>query len=205
MAPALPFVWQLAAPPILGALIGWLTNRLAVAMLFRPHRPINLPGLRIQGLLPRRRAEMAQSLSRVFEQRLLNGAQIARSLESRDLSEQLHAFISSVIRERLERELKRARLVQNLLPRAAIVKLADAVAGQLVQYLQAHWEKLAKTVVAHVDVAAIVRENIESLDLEELEAVTRELAHREFRHIETAGAVLGFLIGALQAALIVVL
>ena len=34
--------------PLLGAVIGYVTNRIAVRMIFRPVRPWNLPGFKIQ-------------------------------------------------------------------------------------------------------------------------------------------------------------
>ena len=43
-------------PPLVGALIGFITNVLAIKMLFRPLRPHYLFGLRIPftpGILPR--------------------------------------------------------------------------------------------------------------------------------------------------------
>jgi len=42
---------------IIGGIIGWITNLLAIKMLFRPFHPINIPliNLKIQGLIPKRR------------------------------------------------------------------------------------------------------------------------------------------------------
>ena len=39
----------------IGAMIGWITNYLAIKMLFRPYKEINILGLKIQGLLPKRK------------------------------------------------------------------------------------------------------------------------------------------------------
>ncbi len=38
------FVLKLIAGPLIGALIGYLTNYIAVKMLFRPHRPVFCSG-----------------------------------------------------------------------------------------------------------------------------------------------------------------
>ncbi|MFQ5655538.1 MAG: DUF445 domain-containing protein, partial [Planctomycetota bacterium] len=58
--------------PVIGALIGWCTNWLAVKMIFRPRRPRSMLGFRIEGLLPRRRSDLARSVARTVEQDLLS-------------------------------------------------------------------------------------------------------------------------------------
>jgi uncharacterized membrane protein YheB (UPF0754 family) len=47
------------AVPAIGGVIGWITNWIAVKMIFRPLRPIRLLGFRLHGLVPRRQADLA--------------------------------------------------------------------------------------------------------------------------------------------------
>lgn len=61
-------------PVILGAIIGYLTNSVAIRMLFRPIRPIRVFGLRLPftpGVIPRRRSELAESIGRMVARDLL--------------------------------------------------------------------------------------------------------------------------------------
>lgn len=76
-----PFV----LPPVLGAVIGYATNSLAVRMLFRPHRAIRIFGLRLPltpGVIPRQRAQLAQSIARMVSRRLLTDDAIKARLRS---------------------------------------------------------------------------------------------------------------------------
>ena len=78
-----PFV----LPPLLGAVIGYVTNSLAVRMLFRPHRAVQVFGLRLPltpGVIPRQRAELAQSIARMVARRLLTDDAIGARLRSVD-------------------------------------------------------------------------------------------------------------------------
>ncbi|TVR87548.1 MAG: DUF445 family protein [Spirochaetaceae bacterium] len=82
----LPFV----LPPILGALIGYVTNAIAIRMLFRPLRAYHVFGIRIPftpGIIPRQRHELAKSIGSMVSERLLTEdivrAQIA-SVEVRE-------------------------------------------------------------------------------------------------------------------------
>ena len=53
--------------PIIGALIGWVTNVLAIRLIFRPINKIHIPiiGLNIQGLIPKRKVEIAKVLEKL--------------------------------------------------------------------------------------------------------------------------------------------
>ena len=46
--------------PIISALIGWLTNWVAIRMLFHPRKPILIGNFKLQGLIPRRQPDIAE-------------------------------------------------------------------------------------------------------------------------------------------------
>ena len=51
--------------PFISALIGWLTNYVAVKMLFHPRVPINILGIKIQGVFPKRHKMFAEKIGNV--------------------------------------------------------------------------------------------------------------------------------------------
>ncbi|MDR1444649.1 MAG: DUF445 family protein [Treponema sp.] len=61
-------------PPLAGAIIGFITNVLAIKMLFRPLKAYHIFGIRIPftpGILPRERAKLAASIGAMVERELL--------------------------------------------------------------------------------------------------------------------------------------
>ena len=54
--------------PFIAALIGWFTNYLAVRMLFRPRKPIDLKIFTLQGLLPKKRNDVATNIATTINQ-----------------------------------------------------------------------------------------------------------------------------------------
>jgi uncharacterized membrane protein YheB (UPF0754 family) len=52
--------------PFVGALIGWLTNYLAIKMLFRPRQPRFIFGLLCR-VIPRRQRDLALKIGEVVE------------------------------------------------------------------------------------------------------------------------------------------
>ena len=59
---------------IVGGLIGWITNILAIKLLFRPIKPIKIPILNIEilGLIPKRKNEIAANIGEVISNELLS-------------------------------------------------------------------------------------------------------------------------------------
>ena len=48
--------------PFIAALIGWVTNFLAIKMLFHPRKEIKILFLSIQGIFPKRQNELADKI-----------------------------------------------------------------------------------------------------------------------------------------------
>ena len=82
--PAPPSLWTWIAIPLLGGVIGWVTNWIAVKMIFRPIRPVRILGIRIQGLVGRRQADLARSIGRVVGGHLVEHQDVLRSLNKLD-------------------------------------------------------------------------------------------------------------------------
>ncbi|MEF9933141.1 MAG: DUF445 family protein, partial [Cetobacterium sp.] len=57
---------------IIGALIGWITNYVAIKMLFRPYKEINLGLFKIQGLIPKRRHEIGITIAETVQNELIS-------------------------------------------------------------------------------------------------------------------------------------
>jgi uncharacterized membrane protein YheB (UPF0754 family) len=59
-------LWLLVAPPVVGGVIGYFTNDLAIKMLFRPYRPIYIAGQKLPftpGLIPSNQGRLAQRIA----------------------------------------------------------------------------------------------------------------------------------------------
>jgi uncharacterized membrane protein YheB (UPF0754 family) len=63
-------------------------------------------------------------------------------------------------------------------------------------------EKVATRFESSVDLKQLIEDNIAAFDLERLETIVNQVARREFRTIERLGALLGFIIGLVQAGLL---
>jgi uncharacterized membrane-anchored protein YjiN (DUF445 family) len=77
------FLWLV--PPLVGGLIGYVTNSVAIKMLFRPLEEWRLFGIRIPftpGILPRQRHKLAYNIGRMVERELLTPEILRQRLRS---------------------------------------------------------------------------------------------------------------------------
>ena len=59
-------IWLLSGPPIVGGIIGYFTNDIAIRMLFRPYRPIFIGKYQLPftpGVIPRNQGKLAKRIS----------------------------------------------------------------------------------------------------------------------------------------------
>lgn len=119
-----------------GALIGGVTNLIAIVMLFRPHEPMYLFGKRLPftpGLIPKRRRELAEQLGKTVVEHLVTPEGLRRKLND-------SAFMAGVVEEGrkwLKRWLARretpAQLLERLGIRSPDERLEALAAGQAAQ------------------------------------------------------------------------
>ena len=72
-----------ALPPVIGALIGYITNDIAIKMLFRPLRAYRLGPFRVPftpGIIPRQRAKLAESIGVMVSRELITEDAIRRQI-----------------------------------------------------------------------------------------------------------------------------
>jgi uncharacterized membrane protein YheB (UPF0754 family) len=84
-------------PPVVGCFIGYVTNVIAIKLLFRPLKEIRIFGVRLPftpGILPRQRFRLAQSIGGMVERELLTAEIIRQRLTRDDVREKTRYAIS---------------------------------------------------------------------------------------------------------------
>ena len=91
-------------PPALGALIGYITNYVAIKMIFRPLKPYYILGKKVPftpGLIPSKREKLAEAIAKVVKENLLTEEVIRKRLNEEKLRESLEVLISKFFDELL--------------------------------------------------------------------------------------------------------
>jgi uncharacterized membrane protein YheB (UPF0754 family) len=85
-------------PPVMGAIIGYVTNAIAIKMLFRPLKEVRVWGIRLPftpGILPRERHKLALNIGSMVERELFTPEILRKRLQSEDVSRTLQSSIAS--------------------------------------------------------------------------------------------------------------
>ena len=87
---------------IIGATIGYITNYIAIKMLFRPHREIKVWGLRMPftpGLIPKERERIAKSIGETIGIHLLSSETVADVLRSDRVNHEIKKWFKEKYQE----------------------------------------------------------------------------------------------------------
>lgn len=79
---------QIIAAPVIGGIIGLITNGLAIHMLFRPHREIRIGKFRLPftpGLIPKEKPRIAAAVGKIVGNELLNEETLSKALCSEEM------------------------------------------------------------------------------------------------------------------------
>lgn len=181
---------------LIGALIGWITNKVAIKMLFRPVNPIKILFFTIQGVFPKRKDQMAISLAEIIETELLSSEVLFDKIVDQDNFGSMKEDIMDMIVERIAKKI----------PQMLKMFLGSDVEGTIRKFMSSDGDDIFDDILEQVkekafqnlDVKTIVKERIDELDFVEFEKIIFGLMSKELKHIEVIGFVLGALIGAFQ-------
>lgn len=106
-----------ATPPVVGAFIGYLTNRVAIRMLFRPLKQWRIGPVRVPmtpGVIPSKRHELAVNIGEMVGEHLLTSDEINRSLKKSGFQDHLYRLIEAKVGSFMKKDLGP---LQSLVPR----------------------------------------------------------------------------------------
>ena len=96
-------------PPILGAIIGYVTNAIAIRMLFRPFNEIRVFGVKLPftpGLIPRQRGDLAESMARMVSTELLTVEAVRNQVRSPGFSTAIERNVAALTTQLLATRIK---------------------------------------------------------------------------------------------------
>ncbi len=95
-------------PPLVGAFIGYLTNRVAIRMLFRPLRQWHIGPVRVPmtpGVIPSKRHELAVNIGEMVGEHLLTSDEINNSLQKSGFQDHLYRLIEAKVGSFMKKDL----------------------------------------------------------------------------------------------------
>lgn len=191
------------AIPIIGAFIGWITNVLAIKLIFWPYEPLKIPltNLALHGVIPKRRREIAANIGQIVEENLFSVEDFLLYLEATDTKDKLYQSTLEAVKNTVIDRLP--RYVPGPVKDILASLLEEVLEKELPGMLDSLSSNIGSEMRKHVSLKNIIEDRINEFDICSLENIILQVSSRELGHIEIMGGVIGFLIGLVQTALIV--
>ncbi|MDI9475697.1 MAG: DUF445 domain-containing protein [Natronincolaceae bacterium] len=189
----------------IGGIIGWVTNLLAIKMLFRPFEPVNIPlvNFKVQGLIPKRKAEIAKSIGETVETELLSIEEIIDKLagdnNKDDILLMLKDKIITIVMDKLP------PVIPSVFRRMISKHISSIIDEEGDKIITEFIEDTVAKATTNIQLSKMIEDRINKFEMEELERIALKVVKTELRHIEILGGVLGFIIGIFQGIIILLL
>lgn len=116
-------LWLIISPPVVGGIIGYFTNDVAIKMLFRPYRALYIGGKRVPftpGLIPRNQERLAKRISDTIMGSLLTPEELQKLARRLLKTERVEAALLWLLKLALDqiqsgKEQKTAKILANIL------------------------------------------------------------------------------------------
>lgn len=182
---------------IIGGLIGYVTNVLAIKLIFRPIVPFKIPLLNMEiiGLIPKRRDEISKNIGKIVEDEFLSVDEILSKMITEDDKENLVEYIKAKVKIIIDEKM-------SIIPSPIKVMIQGYIGDIIEEEIRDSINDLSEEIInkanKRINIQQMVEDKINELDLYELEDIIISVAKKELKHIEILGLILGFCIGIIQ-------
>ncbi len=191
-------------PPLIGAAIGWLTNFVAIKLLFRPHTPVSFLGFSVQGLIPKRRSQIARSMAETIESELLSSQDFAAILDSVDWKGEVERTIEELVEHKLSSKRISKVPIIGFVSDNFKTQIKYLITKEILSQIEKKKAGFKETLQKSIDVRGVVTERIDRLDLVKFEGLLQKFISKELKHLEWLGGLMGFIIGIIQSVIFII-
>lgn len=153
---------KIIIPIIVGAVIGYCTNWLAIKMLFKPYYEKRIMGIKIPftpGLIPKERNRIGKSIGEAVGVYLLSPDTIIESLSNEKTDEQIKSWLNSKI-NKLKENNKSIKEILSLLPEENYISLIGAIEENIIKII---FDKIRGQHFNHV-ISSFIQNKIDNID-----------------------------------------
>jgi len=151
-------IFQIVTAPFLGALIGWMTNDIAVRMLFRPYKPMYILGIKFHGVIPSNHERLANAISNIITTQLLSKEELSKKIRELLLNQK---NIETMVDYAFDANITKLKDKENL--SKVSTKLSEILSATLSESIPAVVEKLIQNEGEFANARKMLRQIIYSI------------------------------------------
>lgn len=186
--------------PVAGFLVGWVTNYLALKVIFSPIEPIDICGVyTLHGIFLKRQKEVSESFARIVTVEILHMEALWDSIFHGPLSSNFYAMLRAhtlVFTERFIAELRPVAIAAMGADQVAQMKedIAQKVLDEMPNIIDNSYTYTTEV----LDVENTIREKMAELPSAEFEGVLHPAFEEDELTLIMLGGVLGAIVGVIQ-------
>lgn len=184
--------------PVVTGLIGWVTNVIAVKMLFRPRQPISLGFMTLQGVVPKRQKALASSLAQLIDKELLSVMELVAQFHDIDIEGEVGTLLDKHLDRFIEKVKSSIPMASMFITGSLEASLKQQARVELLQMIPELRTTIGNKMHDHYDLKAFIESKILAFSLDKMEEMALSIATKELKTIERLGGVLGVIIGVIQ-------
>lgn len=191
--------------PLAGLVTGWFTDWLALKMIFNPKHPTRYLGMFTwQGLFLKRRKEVAAAYGALIAKEIITPHNVIQSVLRGPLSDKLFAMVQHEVQHMLDQQTSIARpLIFFAVGSTRYQAMKRAVSAQVMAALPATMLYLEDYAEDAMDIRNTLVTKMQAMSVEEFEKLLRPAFEQDEWILIAVGAGLGFVVGELQAIMVV--
>lgn len=142
--------WKLIAVPVIGAIIGYATNWIAVKMLFRPHKEVRVMGWKLPftpGVIPKGQGRLARAVGRAVEEQLLTREVLEEELLSEEKMQKMKEMISDWVETQKASEKTVKKVAEDLISEDSVEDFIDSTEEKMTDMI---FERIQEMDPGHV-------------------------------------------------------
>ncbi len=188
----------------IGGIIGYITNVIAIKLIFRPIEPIRIPIINkdIIGLIPKRKAEIAENIGQIIQEEFLSINEIISDVITQEDKDNVVNYIKIKINLMIDEKMGFVPFGLNNLVKEFV---SETIEEEIKDSIDELAEEMIYKASNRINIQEIVQNRINELDLYELEEIVLRIVKQELKHIEMLGLLLGFLIGLIQGIIVILM
>ncbi|KAE9189931.1 hypothetical protein PF004_g22052 [Phytophthora fragariae] len=189
--------------PVIGLLVGTITNWLALKMIFEPVNPKKYCGITFHGLFLRRQNEVAEVYGKMVATDVLNSRNIFEAILKGPYSDRLFELVYDNVQEAVNAATETTQKIINFsIGEEMYVNIKEDVTNHIVEIFPDSLRQIEDYATVAMDLEVTLREKMKLLSSEQFENLLHPIFEEDEWKLVVMGGALGVVIGLVQVFLI---
>ena len=178
--------------PLIGAITGWLVMSAALWFIFHPLKPVNILGIKIQGIIPARQEALARTVSKMAAERFLSTNEIEEKLAGPGSFQKIAPSIEDHIDNFLNHKIgKSMPFLSMFITEKTTNQLKALFMEELAELFPQVMKNYLGNLQQEMDAEGVLYAKLAAIPPQRIEADAKKLLAQEWKKARILGAVIG--------------